>query len=157
MDEPTARFTLIPESFFSWRFRIEAERETLTNLNVTLWERCAFALDEDDYVMRSVGGLRGRFQLRRGDEILAAAKVSTMRRRFLVDHAGVEYELRARGVMQRTFLLRRGEVVIGNVTPSSPFGRRAVAELPAVLPLPVRLFISWLVIVMWKREVVVAT
>ena len=41
---------------------------------------------------------------------------------------------------------------VGAITPASAWSRRASAELPAALPLPVQVFVVWLAMLLWKRE-----
>jgi len=41
---------------------------------------------------------------------------------------------------------------LGVIAPVSVLRRSAMAQLPAEKPLPVRLFIAFLVVVLWKRQ-----
>lgn len=40
----------------------------------------------------------------------------------------------------------------GAIRPVSPFRRTAVCDLPDSIPLPVRLFLIFLALVLWKRQ-----
>ena len=49
-------------------------------------------------------------------------------------------------------ILLDGSQQIGSVAPESVFTRKAAADLPERLPLPVRMFIVWLTMISWRRE-----
>jgi hypothetical protein len=55
--------------------------------------------------------------------------------------------MRTACLLRRRLFFRRGSVY-----PEHPFTKKCIVDLPAELPVPVRLFIAWLVIVFWKRE-----
>ena len=52
---------------------------------------------------------------------------------------------------RREFGLFEGGVPVGRIAPAGWFGRRAVIDLPADIPLPAQLFLLWLVLVLWRR------
>jgi hypothetical protein len=70
----------------------------------------------------------------------------------IVHYSGREYTLRKPSVWRRTFVLMDGERQIGSIAPESMWSRRATAELPHDWPTPIKLFVIWLVIVLWKRD-----
>lgn len=41
---------------------------------------------------------------------------------------------------------------VGSIAPERVFTRRATVELPCDMPAAVKMFIVWLVIIMWKRD-----
>lgn len=96
--------------------------------------------------------LSGSFLLESAGSILArATKPSALFRSFLVEHAGGQYRLEAESVMLRKFILYAGDKQIGSVHPERALTRKAVIDLPEEIPLPARLFMFWLVVILWNR------
>ena len=62
-----------------------------------------------------------------------------------------EYTLKAQSPFVRTFELLQNDERIGLVEPDHIFTRKMTADLPETLTLAVRVFIIWLVIILWKR------
>ena len=76
-------------------------------------------------------------------------------------HQGREYRLEKKSVWRRTFVLlardlgeagSAREKEIGSLVPANAWTRKASVDLPKDWPLPVRVFVIWLAIIMWKRE-----
>lgn len=64
----------------------------------------------------------------------------------------VTRRLRAKSVFRRGFVLLDGDREIGSLSPEGIFTRRATVDLPQALPLPVKVFIIWLAVILWKRS-----
>ncbi len=141
---------------WSWRFNVRASPGPDVELNVSLRERCGFRLGSARYEFRAKGILHRTFDLLEGDTVIATAKASNLRRTFDIEHRGRRLTLKAKGIFRRTFLLLEGDDLLGTITPTSLLWYRAIAELPESIPAPGQLFIVWLVLVMWKREVAAA-
>lgn len=45
-----------------------------------------------------------------------------------------------------------GETEIGRVSPQGILSRRAEVDLPDAWPLPLKIFIVWLAVLLWKRD-----
>ena len=69
-----------------------------------------------------------------------------------IEHAHARYELKSRSAFSRTFVLRAGSTVVGSLSAGGLFRRRMNVDLPETLPLPVRVFLMWLTMILWKRE-----
>ena len=99
------------------------------------------------------GFISSDFRLESGGTIVATAtKPSVFRREFAVTFSGRTLRLRPRSVWGRALVLHEGEREIGDVRPRAMWSRRATATLPDTLPLPVRLFVLWLAVLVWKRD-----
>jgi hypothetical protein len=115
-------------------------------------EKGAFAIDGATYRVYREALLSGPFVLEgQGGVVARAEKPSVFRREFVIRHAGHEYTLRPRSLWQRAFVLFDGSREIGSVAPKSAMTRKAAADLPDDLPLPVRAFIVWLTLISWRR------
>ena len=60
--------------------------------------------------------------------------------------------MRKPSVWRRGFVLMDGERRIGSMSPESMWTRRATADLPSDWPMPIKAFVIWLVIILWKRD-----
>ena len=81
-----------------------------------------------------------------------AQKPSIWRNRFVFEHAGNQYELKKESTWGSAFVLwRDGVGSAGSVRSKGFFKREWIAELPEELPLEVRVFIVWLMAILWKR------
>jgi hypothetical protein len=68
------------------------------------------------------------------------------------EHGGNRYEVEKESVWGSAFVIRReGVVRIGSVRGKGIFKREWIVELPEELLLEVRVFIVWLVVLLWKR------
>jgi len=95
----------------------------------------------------------GAFILESSGSIMARAeKPSAFRRSFIIDYRDKQYTLRAASALRRSFLLLDGDIKIGSLSPEGIFTRRTSVDLPAELPLPVKVFIIWLTVILWKRD-----
>ena len=140
--------------FWSNTYVIRDGRREVTEVNVR-WTREAgsFVLDGATFEVGRAGWANGDFFLSRDGEGLASAdKPSAFRRRFVVDVDGESFELAAVSIWARTYELRRGTRRIGDIRRTSWWTNRADVDLPETLPMEVRVFITWLVLVMWKRS-----
>jgi hypothetical protein len=63
-----------------------------------------------------------------------------------------QYQLRPESGWSLKFILLEGEQEVGAIYPEGVFSSRAIAELPADISLPVKVFILWLVVLLWKRD-----
>ena len=97
--------------------------------------------------------MSGAFILESAGTVLARAeKPSAFRRTLLIHYEGREFTLRATSVFWRHFVLLDGSRQIGSLAPNSVFTRGAAVDLPDEWPLPVRVFIIWLTVILWMRD-----
>jgi hypothetical protein len=57
----------------------------------------------------------------------------------------------------RTFELHAGSTVVGSLSAKGVFSRGMNVDLPETLPLPVRVFVMWLTVILWKRDAAAAS
>ena len=97
-------------------------------------------------------GLLGAFYLERdGETIASATKPSVFHRSYEVELDSEVFTLAAVSPVHRSFQLLDGSTEIGRVAPAHLFSRKAVAKLPERLSLERRVFLVWLVLVLWGR------
>ncbi|MFQ5889571.1 MAG: hypothetical protein ACE5JR_05910 [Gemmatimonadota bacterium] len=143
----------VPGGWFSWDFRIfEGEREIALLDRAWVRERGHFRLAGGVFDLYR-DGLLGPFVLETEGRVLARAeKLSALRRIFRVTAGERRYTLKAASPFRREFVLLQGERRVGSMRPESVLRRVAVAEFPEELPLPIRIFLVFLVLLLWKRE-----
>jgi len=144
----------IPKGWFSWDFTVTDGTQSLATIDVSWWrEKGELKVQGAAYQVYREGLMSGAFILEKNGSTMARAeKPSVFRRSFIIEYAGKHYTLRAKSALGREFLLLENEREIGAISPEGIFTRRASVALPESLPLPVRVFIIWLTVVLWKRE-----
>jgi hypothetical protein len=145
---------LVPKAWYSWDFSVIGGNRTLAVLDLSAWrERADIMIDGGTHRVFREGAVSGDFIIERGGLKLArATKPSAFRNMFIVHYNGRDYTLRKRSVWGRTFELMDGERQIGSIERTSWWTRRAAADLPSDWPVPVKAFVIWLAIILWKRE-----
>jgi hypothetical protein len=146
--------TLEPRRWYSWDFTIHEGGRQVADLDLSAWrEKATLTIDGVEYRVYRERLMSGDFVLERGSTILArATKPSAFWNTFIVHYQGREHTLRKASVWRRTFLLEDHGREIGRIVPHSMWRRDGTATLPADWPLPVRTFVIWLAIILWKRD-----
>jgi hypothetical protein len=144
----------IPHSVFSWNFTIADGPRTLARLETSPWrEKGALTIAGVVYRAYREGFMAGDFIVESdGTELARATKPSAFRRSFVITHDGMEYTLTARSAFRREFVLLQGERRIGSISPDGLFTRKANVDLPDIMPLPLKAFVVWLAILLWRRQ-----
>jgi hypothetical protein len=144
----------IPKRWFSWNFYVCDGARQVAEIDVAWWrEKGLLTLEGISYQVYREKMMSGAFILKTAGEVVARAeKPDALLRRLLVDYGGRQFTLKAESAFGRGFILLEGQKGIGRVAPEGFFTRRAAASLPEELPLAVKIFILWLVIILWKRE-----
>ena len=145
---------IVPTHWYSWDVTVTDASRTVADIALSWWrEKGALTIDGATYGVYREGLISGDFVLEHAGRVLARAeKPSVFRREFVIRHAGREYTLRRRSIFRRAFVLLAGSRHVGSIAPSGAFTRKAAADLPHELPLPVRMFIVWLTVISWRRE-----
>ena len=145
---------VVPTHWYSWDVTVTDESRPVADIAVSWWrEKGALTIDGATYRLYREAPMSGEFILEHAGSVLARAeKPSIFRREFVLRHAGREYTLRPRSIFRREFVLLDGSRQVGSIAPTSAFTRKAAADLPHNLPLPVRMFVVWLTVISWRRQ-----
>jgi hypothetical protein len=145
--------TIATTHWYSWDFDVTDDARHVAHLDLSTWgEKGVLTIDGMAHRVYREGVGSGDFLLERDGVVLArATKPSAFRSAFEVRHDGRTYDLAKESVWQRRFVVRSGNSEIGSLAPRSAFGREAVATLPEPWPLPLKVFVIWLVVILWKR------
>lgn len=144
----------VPNGWFSRDFTIFDDHKAIAKIDLA-WVRESgeLYLDGSTYRVCREGLLSGFFVIEKEGRALARAeKPNALIRAFKVEYNNKSYVLEAESVLRREFVLREGVQTIGSVRPENAFTKKAIINLPAEIALPVRIFMVWLTLIMWKRE-----
>jgi hypothetical protein len=143
----------IPRHLFSWDFTVLRDGAVLAEVDQAWFgEWAEVTIGGQAYAVSRESILQGTFSLRCGDQVLARAqKAGVFSRAFAVDLPDRGLELKALSVWGRRFGLFEDGQQLGSIGPTAWLGRRAEIDLPGDIPLPVQVFLFWLVVVLWRR------
>ena len=157
---------LEPMHWYSWAFTVSREGRAVAALDISTWrERGRLEVEGQRFTVDRERLMSGDFRLHRGEPpsrgsgsgpagalLATAAKPSLFRRRFVVTFSGRRLVLERRSGFGRAFVVREGDREVGDITPERFWSRRATANLPDNLPLPIQAFLLWLALLVWKRD-----
>ena len=143
-----------PSHLFSWDFDLYLEGEFLAGFDMSwLREGGRFTYEGREYHLAREGFWSGDFALTVDEGVLAlATKESAFTRRFVVRVGTRELVLEPASLFGRSFRLVENGSAVGHVLPEHWFARACTLEFPDELPVPVQVFLFWLVVLMWRRE-----
>lgn len=146
--------TLLPRRWYSWDFRLVSGDRTLAELDLSSWrERAVVTIGGHEHRVYREGMVSGDFVIERHGQVLArGTKPSAFTSRIVVTHDGRQYTLRKKSIWKRAFILLEGDREIGSLSPNSWLTRDATVSLPPDWPLAVKTFVTWLAIILWKRD-----
>ena len=144
----------IPKRWFSWDFNVTEGSKPVAEIDLSWWrEKGVLTIDGVSYTVYRERLMGGEFKLESAGSVLARAeKPSAFRRTFVIKHRDRHYTLKAKSAFRRAFVLMQGDREVGFLSPDGLFTRSASVHLPEELPLAVQIFITWLAIILWKRE-----
>ncbi len=144
----------VPTSFLSWDFNLFEGGVCVAHVDLAWFrENGTLRVNGEEFEIGREGLMSGSFFLRKGGRTIASAKKeSAFLRRFAVRAAQKTYTLKAVSPVHRRFVLVQGTRVVGEVRPDHLFSRKATVDLPAELPLETRIFMTWLVVLLWRRQ-----
>ena len=145
---------IVPTHWYSWNVTVTDESRPVADIAMSWWrDKGTLTIGDTTYRLYREAPMSGAFVLEHAGSVLARAeKPSAFRREFVISHADREYTLRPESLFRRAFVLVHGSRQVGSVAPNGVFTRKAAADLPHDLPLPVRMFIVWLTMISWRRE-----
>jgi len=142
-----------PHGVFSWDFTVSRDGVAIAEIDMAWFrERADVKIGEQTFSLYRQSAAKGSFTLQSGDTILAQAqKISAFSRAFRIDTAGRKLTLKATSAWRRQFEVSENEALIGRIGPTGWAGRTSVIDLGIDLPVPVQVFLFWLVVVLWRR------
>lgn len=96
------------------------------------------------YKLHRTGAIKGEYFMESGGKVIARARhAGLLSGTIVIEHNGKEYHLKGGGMFSGTFGLFEGGKRVGNL---SVKGKNFTADLPQDIPLPVRTFILWVML-----------
>ena len=153
--------TLVPKRWWSQRnFIISNGSKDIAGITLSGWrgwrEKGVLTVEGvDHHAYRQVygdGAMSGDFVVERdGVELARAAKPSGFRNAFVLEYERKRYPLR-RKIWTRRLVLLDGDQVLGTIAPQGLWSRRLTVTLPDNWPLPVKVFVAWLALILRTRD-----
>lgn len=144
---------LSPKTRLSWDFTVLRDGRPVAHLDLSGWHAREHLTVEGKPYRAYRDGMSRHHVLESDGVIFAHAdKHEDARRRYTVEHAGTRYVLRGPRAMGRTFFLMDGSRKVGTVSRNGLFTHHARVDVPETLPLPVAVFLIWLVVIEWQGE-----
>jgi hypothetical protein len=145
---------MIPDHWFTWNCGVFENRILIANIGFSVWgEAGELQVEDCHYKVYRESVISSNFFLADHETCIAMAeKPNPLFRQFFIKHADSRYELQAISPLGRKFMLQEYGQIVGSIYPAHAFTQRAIADLPTTIPLPVRLFMVWLVLTLWKRQ-----
>lgn len=149
------RMTAEPQGVIVRRYSIMAEGAPVCEISFPAFgPAIASPIAEQLYRLRRTGVLRERFTLEPANTgaqaVASATQRDPLRREFAVEVGARRLTLRAASPLRSEYLLLEGEQSIGAVRPAGALRQGVEADLPDDLPLEARIFIIWIVLLLWR-------
>ena len=144
-----------PTSIFSTTCRLQQENALVGELALSIWrEKARLEVEEGTYELRREALLAGDFLLEKDGKVIArASKPSILENRFEVELPDRRLVLRKLSWLHWRYGVFDGDKEIGTVYPQPGiFTRHVNVDLPVDWPLPIRVFLFWLSLIMWRRQ-----
>lgn len=142
----------MPNGIFSWGYSILQDGTAIADIDMS-WvrERAEVTIAGHHFTVCRTSVLRGTFELQSGDGVLAHAQKAAFFRAFNVGFTDRNLELKALSIFTREFGLFEHGVQIGRIGPTGWLTRKAVVDCSGEVPIPVQVFLFWLVAILWRR------
>lgn len=144
-----------PQGLFSLVTLLKQNGEEVAAINLkVLREAGTLSVADRSYSMEREGRLSGDFILKdgAGTVIVRANKPSIWKNRYVVTFGNLKFELAKTSAWKQGFSLLWNGDSLGTIHRPRWYSREAEIALPDSLPLEVRAFVFWLVMVQWNRE-----
>ena len=146
--------TAKPHSCFSWCFYILDKNQNCIADISQKWfrERGEFYVGSECFSVGRDSFFNGTFSLRLNDSILVTArKTNVFTRTFDIQMGNDSYHLAAAHPFTRRFTLTQDGQPLGEICPLHPFTRQAKISISEEIPVAIRIFLFWLVLILWRR------
>jgi hypothetical protein len=148
----------VPQRLFSSTIRFyEGGREVAILERPLVGRRPRIRVGDREYRIRRAGWLGLGYVLEDDKRTVAAAEhAGFLPSRYEVMAGDRHLVMKPLGLFQAGFQLRHGDVTIGTIRRGGLFSRHAMIDLPASLPLVVRVFLAFLAYAYWRRRAAAA-
>ena len=142
----------IPISWCSWSYQIEDLSQAVATIDMAwIRERADVRIGDAEYKLGRYAFVGGTFELSHEGELLAKATKRALVRSFDIEAGDRRFTLSAISLFGRAMGLYENGEPIGEMAPTGIWTRRARVDFPDDIPLDVRVFLIWLVLILWRR------
>ncbi len=146
---------VVPKSWAAWSYNVLQDGNGVAAIrNASMWkDKAVLEIGGTPYEVSREHLMSGQFLLQQNGATLAyAQKPGVFRNSIGLMYQGKQYTLKKESAFRRSFVLSDQGREVGSVRPAGLFTRKANVSLPEELPLPVQIFVIWLVLVLWKHQ-----
>jgi hypothetical protein len=144
-----------PKGWFSWDVDVYDESGLVGEIVVgSRFVVSVLTVGDEAYAARVSGWMSDRYSMESNDVVVARARATRFHSRLVVEYSGAQYTLRSRGFWSKAVDLVREITVVGSVVRTTIFRwwGGATADFPSELPVQIRFFIIWLVLISSKFD-----
>lgn len=143
----------VPRRLFSWDFIVFDKGKPVGHFHLSWFSNVVnIAVEKQSFRAMYTKKTKWSFTLNGAREGLAYAERSSDFYYTFDIHYGLErFTLSEEIPHTRVYALKKGDRKIGRIAPRSMFSRWAMVDLPAYLPIPVRVFMILLTLVFWRK------
>ena len=144
----------IATGIFNLKFRLVGPNQRLLGELETsfLTSNGQLELEEGTYQLYREGRFSGAFLLEHDGKVVArAVKPSAFQNRFEIETPDRQFILRKPSSINRKLIVLDGAKEVGSIYPIGVFTRRTHVDLPDDWPVPIQVFLFWIVFNVWKR------
>jgi hypothetical protein len=143
---------VIPHHWFTWNCGVFEQRAIVGRIDFSVWGEAGL-LKVQDASFRVYREQGNNFYLADQQRCIAIAeKPNPLFRQFFIKQGEARYELQATSALGRKFIVQEYGRIVGAIYPVHALTRQTVVDLPESIPLPMRLFMVWLVLTLWRRQ-----
>ena len=143
----------LPRSLCSWDYTTYGTSSGAATVEYDwLTEQGRIIIGHMNCDVRKHGLFSGHWTLEQsGNFVAEARKSSAMFRSFEINGTGAGFTVQAASAMTRAFEISRSGLVVGLISPTHAFTRRATISCSNTIPEHLQLFAFWLVAMTWRR------
>jgi hypothetical protein len=142
---------VIPHHWFTWNCSVLEQRTIVGCIDFSAWGEAGLLKAQE--VSFSAYRQGSNFYLADQQRCVAIAeKPNPLFRQFFIKQGEARYELQATSALGRKFIVQEYGQVVGAIYPVHAWTRQTIVDLPESIPLPMRMFMVWLVLMLWKRQ-----
>ncbi len=138
----------------SKEYAVEQNGVQVASLRRSRWRDSGeIAVQETHLSVHRRGMMKDVFKLKSGGSVLAEVRQDKpLRHDLSFDYGEQSYKIRRTGWLRKVLMVESNGQVIGNVTPRGHLVSTAIEELPSEWPVPIKVFLMWIALVLWDRE-----
>jgi hypothetical protein len=142
------------QGWLGWSYVVQnGTQQPVADLSVAVFgDSGSFSIQGTRYVVEHEGWLGRRFRLQRDGAIVARTSKGSAGHVFEIEAGEARYSLRQKSFASPEYVVLDGSRRVGSLLRPS-YVRSAQVDACAEVPLPVQVFLLWLMALLWKWQV----